>query len=98
MFFSFIELLFVASPSSKTQNTPGPEILQKDFKFSKSGIYYAPSHKLDKEQTLEFIKDLPIQENPEAFWMHQNADLTAKIKEGIACVCNHSGGNTHDMI
>ena len=61
-----------------------PEILNEDYKFSTSGIYYAPPSKWDKEQILEFIAELPLQEYPEAFWLHQNADLTAKINEGMS--------------
>ncbi len=60
-----------------------PEILNEDYKFSTSGTYFAPPSSYNKEKVLEFIQGLPLQEYPEAFWLHNNADLTAKINEGM---------------
>jgi len=61
-----------------------PKVLDEDYKFSTSGTYYSPDSKFKKKDYLQFIKELPLQEFPEAFGMHQNADLTAKIKDGMS--------------
>ncbi|KAF4658988.1 hypothetical protein FOL47_007767, partial [Perkinsus chesapeaki] len=57
-------------------------ILKEEYKFSISGIYFAP-----KEGTLssymEYIRELPINQTPEVFWLHNNANLTAAINEGM---------------
>lgn len=63
-----------------------PEILDESYKFSISGTYCSPPAKLDRDQILAFIQNLPLQEYPEAFWLHQNADLTAKINEGFQII------------
>ncbi|CAD7946598.1 unnamed protein product [Amoebophrya sp. A25] len=63
-----------------------PEILDDDYKFSTSGVYYSPDSRYNKDKCLEFIGTLPLQEYPEAFGLHQNADLTAKISEGMAII------------
>ncbi|EER06065.1 dynein heavy chain, putative [Perkinsus marinus ATCC 50983] len=57
-------------------------ILKDEYKFSISGTYFAP-----KEGTLssymEYIRGLPINQTPEVFWLHNNANLTAAINEGM---------------
>mmetsp|Transcript_94413 Transcript_94413/g.252588 ORF Transcript_94413/g.252588 Transcript_94413/m.252588 type:complete len:503 (-) Transcript_94413:181-1689(-) len=59
-----------------------PEILTEGYAFSPSGIYFAPPD-TNIEGYLEYIKSLPLNETPEVFWLHQNADLTALINEGM---------------
>lgn len=48
------------------------DILTEGHKFSESGIYYslAPG---DKEDYLDYIKTLPLNPDPEAFGLHDNA-------------------------
>merc|ERR1719399_504356 len=60
-----------------------PEILEDDYKFSISGIYYSPKPGT-KQDVFDYIKSLPLNEAPEVYWLHQNADLTALINEGAA--------------
>jgi len=57
----------------KTYVTPG--IINEGHKFSASGIYYsiAPG---DKEDYLDYIKTLPLNPEPEAFGLHDNAQIT----------------------
>jgi dynein heavy chain len=57
-------------------------ILKDGYKFSESGIYYAPSF-TDRQGYLEYIKSLPINQMPEAFGLHANANLSASIKEAM---------------
>jgi dynein heavy chain len=59
-----------------------PEILDEDYKFSVSGIYYSPPAGTLQE-TKDFIQQLPISTTPEVFWLHNNANLTAAINEGL---------------
>lgn len=51
------------------------DILIEGHKFSPSGIYYSipPG---DKEDYLDYIKSLPLNPDPEAFGLHDNAQIT----------------------
>ncbi len=57
-----------------------PNILDNDYKFSASGIYYAPSD-CQYADYIEFIKELPTITKPEAFGLHENVDITKDQKE-----------------
>jgi hypothetical protein len=57
-----------------------PSILDDDYKFSASGIYYAPSD-CQYADYIEFIEELPAITKPEAFGLHENADITKDQKE-----------------
>jgi dynein heavy chain len=59
-----------------------PDILETDYKFSISGLYYSPEPGTLAE-VIDHVKAMPIQTTPEAFWLHQNASLTAAINEGL---------------
>jgi len=56
--------------------------LDPDYKFSISGIYYAPEEG-SLTTYLDYIRQLPISTTPETFWLHNNASLTAAISEGL---------------
>jgi dynein heavy chain, axonemal len=56
------------------------EILGDDYRLSSSGIYYAPK-KGSYESYITYIKSLPIFQNPEAFGMHENADISKDLNE-----------------
>jgi dynein heavy chain len=62
-----------------------PKVLEKDYKFSISGNFYAPAN-TDREGYLNFVKTMPLNPMPEVHWLHNNADLTAMISEGFACM------------
>jgi len=52
-----------------------PEALEPGFKFSESGIYSQPDcTKVDQVQ--EYISSLPLDDDPEVFGLHTNADIT----------------------
>jgi len=59
-----------------------PKILEEDYKFSVSGIYYSPEVG-PMSCVFDYIKSLPISTTPETFWLHQNASLTAAINEAL---------------
>jgi dynein heavy chain len=50
-------------------------ILEDGFKFSTSGLYYSPPSG-EKEDYIEYIKSLPLNPSPEAFGLHENAEIT----------------------
>ena len=60
-----------------------PEILKEEYKFSPSGVYYAPAYSASLEPYIEYIRSLPINQMPEAFGLHANANLVAAISEAM---------------
>ncbi|XP_053147968.1 dynein axonemal heavy chain 6 isoform X2 [Hemicordylus capensis] len=57
-----------------------PETLEDDYKYSESGIYFAPV--ADSLQDFkEYIENLPLIDDPEIFGMHENANLAFQRKE-----------------
>jgi len=59
------------------------DIHKDDYKFSPSGIYYAPKF-TNREGYIEYIRSLPINQDPEIFGLHSNANLTCAINEVLA--------------
>lgn len=52
-----------------------PEALADNFSYSASGIYYSPPAE-DQNSYIKYIEQLPLNPKPEAFGMHDNADIT----------------------
>lgn len=52
-----------------------PDVFKGDYKFSKSGIYYAPNL-TELTDYLTYISNLPLNPDPEAFGLHDNAEIT----------------------
>eukprot|EP00747_Dinoflagellata_sp_TGD_P142224 gnl/TRDRNA2_/TRDRNA2_176217_c4_seq1.p1 gnl/TRDRNA2_/TRDRNA2_176217_c4~~gnl/TRDRNA2_/TRDRNA2_176217_c4_seq1.p1 ORF type:complete len:1013 (+),score=257.37 gnl/TRDRNA2_/TRDRNA2_176217_c4_seq1:215-3040(+) len=63
------------------------DIMDPEYKFSLSGIYYSPEEG-PLSSYIDFIKQLPINTTPETFWLHNNANLTAAINEGMSILKN----------
>nr|KAJ3422838.1 Dynein heavy chain 6, axonemal [Polyrhizophydium stewartii] len=57
-----------------------PQILEDAYKFSPSGIYYAPA---DGEISYfrAYIESLPFSEEPSVFGMHENANISFQMQE-----------------
>eukprot|EP00668_Euglena_longa_P039207 GGOE01050460.1.p1 GENE.GGOE01050460.1~~GGOE01050460.1.p1 ORF type:complete len:2722 (-),score=1086.70 GGOE01050460.1:98-8140(-) len=53
--------------------TPG--ILEDGYKFSSSGVYFAPPEG-DYDSYMTYIHQLPMHQKPEIFGLHANADIT----------------------
>eukprot|EP00040_Diaphanoeca_grandis_P037866 m.251032 g.251032 ORF g.251032 m.251032 type:complete len:4203 (+) comp33890_c0_seq2:91-12699(+) len=51
------------------------EVPEQGYKFSPSGVYTQPAV-TDYEGYLSFIRDRPINDNPEMFGLHDNANIT----------------------
>jgi dynein heavy chain len=62
-----------------------PEILDEGYKFSDSGIYYAPSSGAI-DVYMEYIDNLPLIENPEVFGLHENANITFQNQESTKII------------
>uniref|UniRef100_A0A8C4FET8 Dynein axonemal heavy chain 6 n=1 Tax=Catagonus wagneri TaxID=51154 RepID=A0A8C4FET8_9CETA len=57
-----------------------PETLQEDYKYSGSGIYFAPLAD-SLQEFKDYIENLPLIDDPEIFGMHENANLVFQYKE-----------------
>ncbi|NXU12627.1 DYH1 protein, partial [Pardalotus punctatus] len=61
-----------------------PEVLSPDFAYSESGIYKQISTSSDLSGYLQYIKGLPLNDSPELFGLHDNADITFAQNETFA--------------
>uniref|UniRef100_A0A8C0KKM0 Dynein axonemal heavy chain 6 n=1 Tax=Canis lupus dingo TaxID=286419 RepID=A0A8C0KKM0_CANLU len=57
-----------------------PETLEEDYKYSESGIYFAPLAD-SLQEFKDYIENLPLMDDPEIFGMHENANLVFQYKE-----------------
>ena len=57
-----------------------PDIMEDGFKFSDSGIYFAPPDG-PLETYIEYIQSLPRNDEPELFGLHPNAAITNAVNE-----------------
>lgn len=83
-----------------------PGMLEVGHKLSESGIYYCPEP-LEKEDYIEYIKSLPLNPKPEAFGLHNNAEITTSQIQTNALLENmiamqpktsSGGGSTREEI
>jgi dynein heavy chain len=56
-------------------------VTNEDYKFSESGLYYAPAYCETQSGYLEFAKSLPLNPRPEVYGLHDNADITKDNQE-----------------
>ena len=57
-----------------------PNVLNDDYKFSESGLYYSPLAGRRKDY-LNYIEQLPRVSHPEVFGMHENAEIITEQAE-----------------
>ena len=57
-----------------------PNIQKDDYKFSPSGVYFAPPPGPLSDVT-DYVRSLPFYEGPEVFGLHDNANITCAISE-----------------
>merc|ERR1711871_1617710 len=58
-----------------------PSILDDTYRFSPSGTYYAPEVPGTLENFIDYVKSLPLNEGPEVFGLHDNANISCAIAE-----------------
>ncbi|EMP33877.1 Dynein heavy chain 1, axonemal [Chelonia mydas] len=61
-----------------------PEVLTEDFAYSESGIYRQISTTYDLNGYIQYIKSLPLNDIPEIFGLHDNANITFAQNETFA--------------
>nr|XP_009665828.1 PREDICTED: dynein heavy chain 1, axonemal [Struthio camelus australis] len=61
-----------------------PEVLMPEFAYSESGIYKQISTSYDLSGYLQYIKSLPLNDSPEIFGLHDNANITFAQNETFA--------------
>uniref|UniRef100_A0A8C5T8B7 Dynein axonemal heavy chain 1 n=1 Tax=Malurus cyaneus samueli TaxID=2593467 RepID=A0A8C5T8B7_9PASS len=61
-----------------------PEVLSPDFAYSESGVYKQISTASDLSGYLQYVKSLPLNDSPELFGLHDNADITFAQNETFA--------------
>jgi dynein heavy chain len=54
-----------------------PDALDPTFKYSESGVYFAPFSATTQKDYLKYLDSLPINPNPEVFGLHENAEITS---------------------
>eukprot|EP00698_Gefionella_okellyi_P007648 TRINITY_DN186_c0_g2_i1.p1 TRINITY_DN186_c0_g2~~TRINITY_DN186_c0_g2_i1.p1 ORF type:complete len:2597 (+),score=793.21 TRINITY_DN186_c0_g2_i1:164-7954(+) len=57
-----------------------PEALTDAYRFTPDGLYFAPPEG-SLQQVKEYIAALPLEDSPEIFGLHPNADITFQRKE-----------------
>ena len=57
-----------------------PDVLKDKYRLSPSGLYLVPP-KGSYETYLQYVKQLPANQHPEVFGMHENADITKDLNE-----------------
>ncbi len=60
-----------------------PEILRDQYRFTASGKYHAPAAGKVADY-LEYIRGLPLNDYPEVFELHDNANITSAVTETMA--------------
>ena len=86
-----------------------PEVLVDNWNFDASGIYHTlPQETSSAVNYMEYIKSLPIQDTPEIFGLHDNANITFAQNETTSCLANllvleagsgsGGGGNVEDQV
>ncbi|XP_018046945.1 PREDICTED: dynein heavy chain 3, axonemal [Atta colombica] len=69
--------------NSLLKNFYNPEVIIKiEYSFSPSGIYRMPED-TDYEGCLKYIRSLPINQLPEVFGLHENADIAKDNREAM---------------
>ncbi|XP_043932324.1 dynein axonemal heavy chain 1 [Protopterus annectens] len=66
------------------QDYYNPNILEEEHSYSQSGIYKQISTSFDINGYLQYIKSLPINDIPEIFGLHDNANITFAQNETFA--------------
>ncbi|KAH8863214.1 Dynein heavy chain 1, axonemal [Schistosoma japonicum] len=61
-----------------------PSVLEDNYSYSPSGIYHQLPGNTDHAMYLDYIRSLPINDPPEIFGLHENANITFAQNETFA--------------
>jgi dynein heavy chain len=61
-------------------------VYDKDFRFSESGVYFAPEDCEDQSGYLDYVRTLPLNPKPEVYGLHENADITKDNQETLLVI------------
>jgi len=62
------------------------KVLNNNYKYSKSGIYYSPNEG-NLQEFIDHINNMPLRQETELFGLHPNAEITSAIMETNS-ICN----------
>lgn len=62
-----------------------PETVKEGYAYSQSKIYYPPADG-DIQVYRDYIKNLPLNDLPEIFGMHENANISYNLKESNSAI------------
>jgi dynein heavy chain len=84
------------------------DIFEQGYQFSQSGIYHVPKQENSLEAIKEYIQSMPLNDSPEVFGLHENANITYQTQESEKMVstilsiqprvAGGSGGKSTDEI
>lgn len=76
-------------------NFYNPGVLNEGYKFSPSGVYTTPPT-TDLAGYIEYIRQRPINDKPEMFGLHENANITYSNNEtdGLLAAILRAGGTS----
>ena len=61
-------------------------MLATEHEFDASGVYHQVDADVAHDEYLAYIRSLPINDSPELFGLHANADITFAQNETFACL------------
>ena len=56
-----------------------PEVMAGPYNFSSSGVYHSPND-LELGEVKSYISSLPLEDDPEIYGLHRNANITFQQK------------------
>ncbi len=56
-----------------------PNVMKGRYSFSSSGVYHTPDN-LDLQLVKDYISSLPLEDDPEIYGLHRNANITFQQK------------------
>jgi len=56
-----------------------PKIMTGKYSFSSSGVYHSPVE-LEYDKVIEYVSELPLEDDPEIYGLHRNSNITFQQK------------------
>nr|XP_012230662.1 PREDICTED: dynein heavy chain 1, axonemal-like [Linepithema humile] len=74
-----------------------PDVALPDYQFDQQGIYYQLPTTASFDDYVEYIKDLPLNDDPSLFGLHSNADINCAQAEAYICLATLSNIQSKDL-